>query len=300
MASRKWTAEEIEFLKENYGRISPGEIARILNRSKPSIAGMAGKIGLRRKKEPRWAEEEIEFLRENWGKMTPETIARRLGRTVEAIDVKAKRLKLGPTYNPGCFTKYELCKLLRVDHRKITRWVKAGLLRATIAPTTSRRSKRRNILQVKPEDLEQFLRENPELWDSRKAGDIVAAIREKEHLAEKIKLQRVEGKKKRHIPEYLKPAFAKFVAEVAWKAVDRIKEARQKNKWLEEKRRQDQERYLPRQGFRWTEEEDRELRRLFKQGLTYREIGERLGRSRVAVGHRLTRIVIWEPVNKGV
>ncbi|MFA5383970.1 MAG: hypothetical protein WC364_04800 [Eubacteriales bacterium] len=62
--------------------------------------------------------------------------------------------------------------------------------------------------------------------------------------------------------------------------------------WMAQKRKADQ--LLPRRRLqKWTRDEDNSLRAMFKSGhLTYREIGQRLGRSAMAVGHRLGRIDI--------
>lgn len=143
-------------------------------------------MGLRRKKEPRWTSEDIQFLRENWGKLTYRQLANRLGRTINGILVKSKKLKLGPIHDQSCFDKCEICELLRVDHRKVDRWIASGLLKAKVAKTARKYGKSRNIIEVNPEELLRFLRENQDLWDARKAGDIMKAVRKKELLAEKI------------------------------------------------------------------------------------------------------------------
>jgi len=294
LAGKPWTEAEIEYLKASWGKQTLTEIAKYLGRSAASAKNKAVLLGLTRKKPPRWTEEETVFLRNNWGKLSLRQLAKRLNRTEHGILVRAKRLKLGPLQDKSKFCKREVCELLGVDHRKVERWIEAGLLKASIAKTKRTGVKCLKITEIAPSELERFLKENPDLWDSRKAGDIMAAIREKEHLDEKLKIQRKEGRQKRRIPEHLKPTFAVFVANVAMDAADRIREAKRKNEWLKQKRRRDQERCLPREGFKWTKEEDDELRRLFKQGLTYREIGERLGRSDKAVGHRLGRIQVWQ------
>lgn len=298
---RDWSICEVQFLIDNYSKISPEDLVRTLKRSRPSITALAGVLGIRRQKEPKWTEEEIQYLRDNWGKCTPETLARRMGRSVNAIDVKAKRLKLGPVQDKACFTKRNICELLKVDHRKVERWVDTGLLKAKVAPTTSKSSKRKNILQVKPKDLEQFLKENPGLWDSRRAQDVIKVIRSKELKADIVQNQRKEGLQKRRVPYHLRLIFADFVIQVARSAGQRIQSARQEPDWLKSKKEQDQTNLLPREGFRWTPEEDEFLRQMFRAGnITYQKMGEHLGRSEAAVGHRLARIVIWDvPGEKG-
>jgi hypothetical protein len=294
MKRRAWTPEEIEFLKKHYGKMSKENIAERLGRSIHSIAGKAVNLNLTRDKEPTWTEDEVDFMRENWGRLTPEQIGSRLNRSLNAINVKSKRLKLGPIIDASKFTKHEIAKLIATDHRKITKWVKQGLLPATIAKTTSNTKKRQNILQVTPGALERFLKEHSELWDARRSGDIRKAIKEKELLREKVKLQRAGELEKREIPEHLKPAFALFVADVAEKMNNKPKQ-NDWDKFLKKKTSADVKRYGAKKGqFRWTEQEDNKLRELFKAGHTYKEIGDKLGRSDAAVGHRLARIDVWE------
>jgi hypothetical protein len=211
--------------------------------------------------------------------------------------VKCNRLELGPANNKSLFTKRDICKLLRVDHRKIDRWIEQGLLSAKIAPTSQERGRCRNILQVRPQELLRFLQDNPDQWDARDAGDIRREINAKELLAPKVEIQRTEGKQRRRMPEDLRPAFADFVASVAMHHSEAIKKAQLEPDWLRQKKLQDVEARLPRERFRWTPEEDERLRRLFRKGeMTDRQIGLVLGRSEAAIRNRLTQIqpTIWE------
>ena len=275
-------------------------MARALNRTEPSVKNLAGILGMRREKEPPWMEEDVRFLRENWGRLTIHQLAKRLNRTAIAVLNKSKKLKLGPIHDQSCFDKREICKLLGVDHYKIDRWIEDGLLRARVAKTSREQGRCRGITEVRPRELLRFLRENQDLWDARRAGDIMKAVREKELLAEKVKVQREEGVQRRRVPWHLKLAFRKFVADVAMEAAERIRAARREPEWLRIKRERDMVKYLPREGFRWTGEEDEALRRMFRKGdMTYTEMGMVLGRSAEAVGHRLARIVIWN-TRKGV
>lgn len=66
---------------------------------------------------------------------------------------------------------------------------------------------------------------------------------------------------------------------------------------MAEKRKTDYRRPI-RRPRKWTPEEDAVLRQMFKQGVTYRKIAERLGRSEKSVGHRLTRITVWDVPRK--
>lgn len=296
---KSWTPEEKQFLRENYGLMPRQEIARTLNKTIPAVSNMAGRLGLRQKKEPRWTPEEDRFLRENWHSMAIRTLARRLKRTTVAIDVRAKRLKLGPQVHPGMFTLIDVCNLLRIDHRKVKRYIEAGQLHVRKAPVKTSRG--HDILLFSPVELREFLRRHPEAWDARKVDidAVMRAIRMKERIMEQIEAQKEirDDIQERRIPKSLKPAFARFVAEVAMKAADRIQKARREQKltWEYFQQKLEQDHARERNGLPWTPEEDERLRRMFRSGrYTYGEMAERLGRSRAAVGHRLARIVIWD------
>ena len=293
-----WTPEQDDFLRTNYYSMNLKQIADAMGKPVTSISNRITRIGIPRdKKEPKWSPEDVRFMRENWGKLGPQALAKKLHRTVNSILVQSKRLQLGPIQDKSAFDKRDICKLLGIDHRKVDRWLQQGLLKAKLAPTARERGKSRNILQVQPHDLIDFLKHNPDQWDARKAGDIRRAINQKELLKPRVEIQRTEGiKRKRQIPDHLMPFFAQFVADVATQGSDRIKDARGSMDWLQEKKRRDLEGKLPREGFRWTQEEDEGLRRLFRRGeMTDRRIGLALGRSEYAIRHRLMRIreTIW-------
>lgn len=295
---KSWTPEEKQFLRENYGLMPRQEIARTLNKTIPAVSNMAGRLGLRQKKEPRWTPEEDRFLRENWHSMAIRTLARRLKRTAVAIDVRAKRLKLGPQIDPGMFTLKDICDLLKIGHRKVKKYIAAGQMRVKKAPVKT--SQGHDILLFSPAELRGFLRRHPEVWDARRVDidAVMRAIRMKEHIADRIEAQREseDDTQERRIPEHLKPAFARFVAGVAMKAADRIQKARREQKltWEYFQKKLEQDHARERNGLPWTPEEDERLREMFRSGrYTYQEMAERLGRTAPAIGHRLTRIDIW-------
>jgi len=291
-----WTPEQDRFLKANYGKLQFKEIAEILGKPVSSISMRVTRLNIPRTiKEPTWTQNDIQFLRQNWGKFSIRSLASRLHRTGNSIMVKSKRLKLGPIQDKSLFSKREIAELLHVDHRKVDQWLKQGL-KSKLAPTSREYGKSRNILQVKPQDLVDFLRDHPDQWDARKAGDIRRSVNQKELLKARVEIQRTEGVTEKRVPDHLRSSFARFVIEVAGQSSIQIRDARKSMDWLKEKKRRDIETRLPREGFRWTPEEDEHLRKLFRKGdRTDREIGLVLGRSEAAIEHRLMRIreTIW-------
>jgi len=89
MASRKWTEEEITFLKDNYGYISNEEIGKVINRTGTAINTYCYKHKI---KHPRmWTEEEARFMEENYHSMDIDEIAESLGRSVSAVKTYAHK-----------------------------------------------------------------------------------------------------------------------------------------------------------------------------------------------------------------
>jgi hypothetical protein len=92
----RWTIQEINYLKKNYGKILMKEIIKKLKRSKHTIYQKAinkfnlhSNIGFNL-----WTQEEINYLKKNYGKITAQKIANKLGRTRTATKTQAQKLKL--------------------------------------------------------------------------------------------------------------------------------------------------------------------------------------------------------------
>jgi len=107
----KWQADEIEYLKNNYGCLSVEDIAAELRRSKSAIKGKVAALGLRSKRT--WTDEENEYFTDNWGTVSLPTMAKRLGRSVDALRNHAFELGLGPFLDSGDYlTFHQLYKCL--------------------------------------------------------------------------------------------------------------------------------------------------------------------------------------------
>lgn len=304
--ARRWTTDEDHYVLLNYNKLPLSRISAEINRTIPAIRNRAGFLGVRPKKAPPWTPEEEEFLRKNWRKMSISKIAKKLGRTWNAIEVKAGpgRLNLGPQTDPGKWTAQMIANLLNIDVHAVLRWIKKKYIKAGLAPVEQRK-----IYQITTRELLRFLRNNPGRWDSRKCPylyfDIIEHVDGTGFISKTGRKRRIAGKKKKHpdriIPEELKANFMKFVTSVAEEKTSKKgkKEAAEEKiindiAWLKEKIAADQN-TAERRFEKWTPEEDLRLARLFKRGnMTYAEMGEILGRSAVAVGHRLTRINVWE------
>ena len=105
------------------------EIAEELNVTTSMVSRYFVKYGF--KSERMWTEEEKKFLEEKYGVISFETIGKNLGRTPEAVQVKAKRMKLGGIFNASeCLTVSELARSLKADNKTIVRWIEKHGLKA--------------------------------------------------------------------------------------------------------------------------------------------------------------------------
>lgn len=77
----------------------------------------------------RWTAEEQEYLKEAWGRASIPAIAKKLGRTVEAVKIRASRLKLGAVLEAGDYVTLNQLMLTLTDNSqsysyKMESWVK--------------------------------------------------------------------------------------------------------------------------------------------------------------------------------
>ena len=104
MNGKQWTEEELNYIKDNYGKIPIKEISLKLNRSISSIKHKAERDAIKSPRE--WTDEEIGYLKENYKTKTYKELSQHLNRTKSAIDLKINRLGLKKekyTYNHHYF-----------------------------------------------------------------------------------------------------------------------------------------------------------------------------------------------------
>lgn len=113
----------------------------------------------------RWTNEEIEYIQENLGNVSIEYISRKLNRTAGAIINKATRLGIGgPTVKTDYLLPNIAGKMIGKDLRIIMYWIehkKLPIIRKNI------RGKKNRIL-IKYDIFINFLKNNQNLWDSKK------------------------------------------------------------------------------------------------------------------------------------
>ncbi len=269
MKGPRWTPEEDALLRQLYGKVPVPQVVRLLGRSRNSIAGRAGALSLRCRKSPEWTDAETDFLRRNHGRLTERQIARILGRTYTAVRIRSKKLALGRGRCAGAFMMHEAMVLLGVDHHVINRWIDLGWLYAERRITKAKPV----VTLIKPGDLLDCLESHQDAWNAQRCPGLWNAIRNKRS---EMRYESNHGSNQ--------PGAATNSDESA--SVEPLSAEPQ---WLVEKRRRD-EKLPPREGMRWTRREDGELLGLVAAGVTQAKIGEQLGRSHEAIGHRLYRL----------
>lgn len=121
----------------------------------------------------RWTMEEIEYLEDNWGFVTLETLVRNLQRTESGIFGQVRRLGLGKSqYAGGLFyTPNQLADILRKCHKEIYQLCEIGEIKVR-----KKRLIKERAYQISLDSILEFLRDNPDKWDSRNVEEYAFGI----------------------------------------------------------------------------------------------------------------------------
>lgn len=181
-----WTPEQDDYLRQHWTEQTDEELGAAVGHPASSTQARRGKLGLYHRKGSRgkdWSAEEVELMQELWGSYTIPQIAKRLNRSEHAIEVKSTRLGLGRYVNSSAYlTANQVADLLHVDIHAVTdAWIPAGLPFKWKAPRGTRKFR-----HIRMDDLQEFLRNNPDRWDSRRV-ELFALGEEPDWLKEKRK-----------------------------------------------------------------------------------------------------------------
>lgn len=131
---KRWTQDEIDFLKNNYSLKTNKELEKEINRSFKQIQGMAVKLQLKKSKEAMfkrvngWKDNEIEILNKYYPNTPNEKIYELLpNKTNRSINSKANRLGLNKNYVPASLRRINL------DNNKIKQLRDSGMTCRQIA-----------------------------------------------------------------------------------------------------------------------------------------------------------------------
>ena len=185
-SGQPWTVEQEDYLRAHWHEQSDEELAAAVGHPAASTQARRLMLGLRLRegtRGPDWTAEEVELMQELWGTYTIPQIAKRLNRSEQSIKVKSTRLGLGRYVNSSVYlTANQVANLLHVDIHAVTDvWIPAGLPFKWKAPRGNRKFR-----HIRMDDLQEFLRNNPDRWDSRRV-DLFALGEEPDWLKEKRK-----------------------------------------------------------------------------------------------------------------
>lgn len=101
MKHKRWTDEEIKYLRENWLTVNIEDME--LDRTKKAIEVKACNLKLNKTGITRveWTKEDEEYLEDNWGSISIPTIAKNLNMGQDAVQQKARRLGLGAFLDNG-------------------------------------------------------------------------------------------------------------------------------------------------------------------------------------------------------
>jgi len=157
-------------------------------KSRPGIRKLAGQVGiphwalkkrarelgLARTKEKPWSEPELAILaRYAW--MSDERIRLKLNaaghaRTVTGIHLKLRRMRFKS--DPSFYSGKGLADALGIDSHVVTRWIKAGHLRAQLRGTKRTDQQGGDIFLIREKDVRLFIVEPPTEIDLRKVDQL--------------------------------------------------------------------------------------------------------------------------------
>lgn len=185
--SIRWTNEEIEFLKANWGIMKLPVLAEKLNRTEAALRKKARRLELSEKYINNWSQEDINYLIEHWGGTEFRTLRKRLKRTHYAIKKKAYELNLGPAVSAmGEFlTVYRISQAIGVKRETVLNWGNSYGL-----PVEVRSLNKKPTYMVQYDELMIWLEENQDKWNASKMESYALGI-EPEWLKEKSKRDKV-------------------------------------------------------------------------------------------------------------
>ena len=134
----------------------------------------ARELGLARTKEKPWSEAELTILaRYAW--MSDEHIRLKLKasgyvRTVTGIHMKLRRMRFKS--DPNFYSGKGLADALGIDSHVVTRWIKAGHLRAQLRGTARSEQQGGDIYLIREKDVRRFILEHPTEIDLRKVDQL--------------------------------------------------------------------------------------------------------------------------------
>lgn len=119
----RWTKDEIEYLRDNYKKLSLKELSVKLDRNTDAIKCKASSLKI--SVQPRfWTTEEDNYIRENYGKFPAKDIAEKLNRQYHAVRTRASDLNVPIYYPENKSVKSKISHIENIEVLNTTRWTK--------------------------------------------------------------------------------------------------------------------------------------------------------------------------------
>lgn len=288
---------ELGFYKNKRGREGYGSICKGCYRedSKKRYSAMLEKVEKKEKLENRkykhYSEEELMYIEKSWGSVSIERMAKKLGRTPESIRIKCNELGLGTQIDSmEMLIKRDIVQLLNVDTKTVSRYVERHGL--NIKKSNVFRGNR-ILLTISFDDFLNWLYEHEDLinWSKVDKLGLLTLGFEANKLEKLIEDSRrfnfrreLNDKEKEKIKEmYLNFYKYETIANKLGKEYQTVKWYLHTCFESGELEKNDLKgrfvRDINRANFGWTEEQDRTLIKLFREGKTLKEISEIVGKS---------------------
>lgn len=101
----EWTAEQDAHIAEHWNSIADAEIGRDIGKSAGEVYQRGVSLGLIRRRKPEskktWTAEETDYLSENWGRVSIQQLCKTLGRTEASVITRKQKLGLGAFLDSG-------------------------------------------------------------------------------------------------------------------------------------------------------------------------------------------------------
>lgn len=236
----------------------------------------------------RWSKEEEEYLVEMWGGTSIAAIAARLGRSITAVKIKANRIGLTSFIHSGeriTFAQLEKALGLENSTWRRLRWERLGL-----KVVYKKAVEKRRYAMVKIEDFWDFAEKNKDLIDFSKMEPLI--LGKEPEWAAAARRADSEGTKKRDRWTAAEDSRLRMLTKKGY-TYSQIAEELNRTSGAVKRRVIDlgfKQRPVKAKIKKWSEEETKLMLKLREEGQSCDLIGQRFGRSGVAVKGKLERL----------
>lgn len=249
----------------------------------------------------RWTQQDVDYLSNSWGNVPITSIAKKLERSIDAVKLKACKMKLGAFLDSGDYITYnQLLIALGINSGhtyKSISWINKRKL-----PVTTKRVNKNKFLIIKIDDFWKWAELNTDIIDFSQfpknlLGKEPKWVGNARNVSEytvnncnpKCKWTAYEDKRLVFLLKQYKytcSEIAKDLRRTEGAVVRRISELQIKERPLKQKNKN------------WTDEEIQSVKEYIADGYTYEIISEKIGRSSKCVRGMTYRLYKTESLNK--